>query len=138
MNIRPFCEKDTDSVVFLWTQCHLIRSWNNPKSDINRKLNYQPELFFVGELEGQIIATAMFGYEGHRGWVNYLAVSQFHQRKGHAKRLMEYGEQILQSLGCPKINLQIRNDNAQVISFYQSIGYLNDNVISYGKRLITD
>ncbi len=80
----------------------------------------------------------MFGYDGHRGWVNYLAVSPEHQKNGYARRLMEYGERILTSVGCPKINLQIRNGNTGVQAFYKAIGYGEDEVVSYGKRLIKD
>ena len=80
----------------------------------------------------------MFGYEGHRGWVNYLAVSPAHQRRGHATALMQWGEEALKAHGCPKINLQIRSSNAAVISFYLHLGYSDDQVIGLGKRLIPD
>jgi ribosomal protein S18 acetylase RimI-like enzyme len=80
----------------------------------------------------------MFGYDGHRGWVNYLAVLPRHQKLGYARQLMEYGERELLSLGCPKLNLQIRSDNMQARSFYTSLGYVEDEVVSYGKRLLED
>jgi ribosomal protein S18 acetylase RimI-like enzyme len=76
--------------------------------------------------------------DGHRGWINYLAVSPNHQNKGYARTLMEHGEKILISVGCPKINLQIRHNNTAVQAFYQAIGYTQDEVVSYGKRLIKD
>jgi ribosomal protein S18 acetylase RimI-like enzyme len=84
------------------------------------------------------MASAMFGYEGHRGWVNYLAVSPDHQRQGRAKAMMQHGEALLQASGCPKINLQVRASNAQVLAFYESLGYRDDQVVSMGKRLIPD
>jgi len=80
----------------------------------------------------------MFGYEGHRGWVNYLAVSPSHQRKGYATELMRHGEQLLRAVGCPKLNLQVRITNVGTVAFYESLGYKNDEVISLGKRLIAD
>jgi ribosomal protein S18 acetylase RimI-like enzyme len=90
-------------------------------------------------MEGdELIASAMFGYEGHRGWVNYLAVSPVHQRRGHASTLMRWGEEALKERGCPKINLQVRSSNAAVIAFYKSLGYGDDEVIGLGKRLISD
>lgn len=138
MHIRAFQANDEAAVVALWRACDLTRPWNDPHKDIARKLRAQPELFLVGQWQGQIIASAMFGYEGHRGWLNYLAVLPEHQRKGHAKALMAHGEALLLALGCPKINLQVRASNAQVLAFYQSLGYRDDEVVSMGKRLIPD
>jgi len=138
MHIRAFQANDEAAVVALWRACDLTRPWNDPHKDIARKLRAQPELFLVGQWQGQIIASAMFGYEGHRGWLNYLAVLPEHQRKGHAKALMAHGEALLLALGCPKINLQVRAGNAQVLAFYQSLGYRDDEVLSMGKRLIRD
>lgn len=138
MIIRPFKSHDEAAVVALWQECLLTRPWNNPSLDIARKLKVNPELFLIGEEDGLIIASAMFGYEGHRGWVNYLAVSPSHQRKGYAKQLMQHGEQLLYAAGCPKLNLQVRSTNASVLAFYESLGYKNDEVISLGKRLISD
>ena len=92
----------------------------------------------VGILDGKIIATAMGGYEGHRGWVNYLAVDPEYQRKGYGRQIMAEIEKRLLALGCPKINLQVRDGNTQALEFYNRIGYKNDNVVSLGKRLIPD
>jgi ribosomal protein S18 acetylase RimI-like enzyme len=88
MLIRTYTDKDEKQVIELWNECGLTRSWNNPKLDIQRKQKVQSEWFIVGEENGAVIATAMFGYDGHRGWVNYLAVSPNHQRKGYANKLM--------------------------------------------------
>jgi ribosomal protein S18 acetylase RimI-like enzyme len=138
LNIRIFTIEDEDAVVNLWKKCDLVRPWNNPQSDINRKLKVNPELFLIGTLKGKIIATAMGGYEGHRGWVNYLAVDPEYQRKGYGRQLMAEIEKRLLALGCPKINLQVRDGNTQALEFYNRIGYKNDNVVSLGKRLIPD
>jgi GNAT superfamily N-acetyltransferase len=88
MNIRKFEIKDEDQVITLWKECNLVVPWNDPKKDIQRKLNVNPELFLVGEMDGNIVATIMGGYERHRGWVNYLAVSPTHQRKGYGRQMM--------------------------------------------------
>ena len=116
----------------------MVRNWNNPNFDIQRKLNFQKELFFVGLLNDEIIATAMFGYDGHRGWLNYFAVLPNFQKRGFGKKLMTFGEMALIEKGCPKLNLQIRNDNTKAINFYQKVGYREDAAVSFGKRLIED
>ena len=87
---------------------------------------------------GTIVASAMFGYDGHRGRVNYLAVAPDHRRRGHARRLMDEGEARLTALGCPKLSLQVRAGNAQAIAFYEHLGYATDEAVSLGKRLIAD
>jgi len=138
MIIRRFEPKDTDEVVSLWMKCNLTIPWNNPWQDIERKLKVNPELFIVGEQSGKIIAAAMGGYEGHRGWVNYLAVHPDYRRKGYGKMMMIFLEEKLTALGCPKLNLQVRATNREVIEFYAKIGYADDNVVSLGKRLTKD
>ena len=138
IKIRPFMPSEEDAVVQLWTDCGLVVSWNNPHRDIQRKLKVRSDLFFIGCVEDHIIATVMVGYEGHRGWINYLAVHPKHQRKGIARQMMEQAESHLRADGCPKINLQIRSANTEVIEFYKAIGFKFDDVVSLGKRLEPD
>src|SRR5690606_31781113 len=138
MHIRPFHPADEDAVVDLWQRCELTRPWNDPRKDIARKLTEQPELFLVGELEGCIVATAMAGFDGHRGWVNYLAVAPEQRCKAYGRQLMGEVERRLLARGCPKVNLQVRAGNTEALAFYQRLGYVQDEVISLGRRLIQD
>lgn len=187
MLIRPFRAEDTDAVVTLWTACALVRPWNDPRADIARKLNEQPELFLVGEEEvgahgvgtdevgtdvidvdgpgekhlreaysrakisgangtganaehttGRIIGSAMAGYDGHRGWVHYLAVDPTLHRTGLGRQLMAEVERLLRERGCPKLNLQVRSDNLAVLAFYRGLAYGEEQVVGLGKRLILD
>lgn len=138
MLIRPFHDDDTDAVVALWRAAGLTRPWNDPHRDIARKKTVQPELFLVGEVEGRVIASAMAGYDGHRGWVNYLAVDPAHRGRGHARALMAEVERLLTALGCPKLNLQVRGDNRAALAFYQKLGFAVDDAVSLGKRLERD
>lgn len=139
MQVRAFTPADTEAVVELWRDCELTRPWNDPHKDIARKLSVSPDLFWLGcDADGRIIASIMVGYDGHRGWINYLAVHPEHQRRGHARQLMQRAEQTLSELGCPKLNLQVRAGNEAVLAFYESLGYADDRTLSLGKRLIPD
>ena len=138
VKIRTFSESDRQSVIELWNACGLTRPWNDPDLDISRKLVVQPELFLVGMLDGEVVASVMGGYDGHRGSVFYLAVSPRHQGRGYGKSLMEKIEELLVSMGCPKLNIVVRTANEKVLMFYESQGYSADDVISLGKRLIPD
>jgi ribosomal protein S18 acetylase RimI-like enzyme len=138
MEIRPFQISDESAVVDLWSQCELLRPVNDPVKDIRRKLCINPEWFLVGTVDHQIIASVMAGYDGHRGWINYLAVHPAHRLKGYGRQIMIEAEKMLRAVGCPKINLQVRNSNRAVVAFYQSIGYRIDEVVSLGKRLEHD
>jgi ribosomal protein S18 acetylase RimI-like enzyme len=138
LRIRPFLEQDTERVVELWSRCGLLRPWNDPRQDIARKLLVQRELFMVGEAGGRLVAAMMVGYEGHRGWVNYLAVEPELQHRGVGREMMQEAERRLVALGCPKIQLQVRTDNVDAMAFYRRLGYVQDAVVSMGKRLIED
>ncbi|MCG8334767.1 MAG: GNAT family acetyltransferase [Proteobacteria bacterium] len=134
LEIRPYRESDESAVIQLWIDCNLVVPQNNPQNDIKLKMAFQPDLMLVGTIENDIVATAMVGYEGHRGWINYLAVSPSRQRLGLGRKMMEVAEQKLKEIGCPKLNIQVRTTNTGVIEFYKRIGFLDDNVIGLGKR----
>jgi ribosomal protein S18 acetylase RimI-like enzyme len=136
--IRPFERTDLDAVVALWHDCDLVRPWNDPVRDIERKLLVQPQLFLVAEKDAAVVGSVMAGYDGHRGWVNYLAVSPTHQHRGIARQLISRVEDELLAIGCPKINLQVRDGNDEAIGFYAALGYAVDPVVSLGKRLVPD
>ena len=138
LKIRAYAENDEPAILELWAACRLVVSHNDPRKDIRRKIGVNPEWFLIAEENDRIVASCMVGYEGHRGWINYLAVSPDAQRRGIASRLMEEAEKLLRAAGCPKINLQIRSTNLQVIEFYQSLGFKIDEVASMGKRLEID
>ena len=138
LKIRSYHPDDEKAVIQLWIDCDLVVPQNNPKRDIERKLKVNSEWFLVGLFNGEVIATCMVGYEGHRGWINYLAVSPKNRRRGFATQMMNEAENLLKNAGCPKINLQIRDTNSQAIGFYKSIGFITDQVVSMGKRLEPD
>lgn len=134
-HIRGFEERDEPAVIGLWHACDLVVPWNDPATDIALKLRVQRHLFLVGCVEDRIIASVMAGYDGHRGWINYLAVHPDWRRCGFGRRLMERAEWLLRIEGCPKVSLQVRDWNDEVIAFYQRLGYARDRVVSYGKWL---
>ena len=138
MQIRPFSSGDKEAVIQLWGDCGLVVPHNNPCRDIECKLQVNPEWFLVGELEGQVVSTCMVGYEGHRGWINYLAIRPDLQGRGLGKQMMQHAEDLMKQAGCAKINLQIRSTNKKVVQFYKSLGYRQDPVVSMGKRLDPD
>ena len=138
MEIRLFTESDRQATIELWEACDLTRPWNNPNKDINRKLNFQSNLFFVGEIDSKLIASAMAGYDGHRGSVFYLAIHPEYQGQGLGRQLMNHVETALIKLDCPKLNIIIRSTNTSVLQFYQTLEYTSDDVASIGKRLIPD
>ncbi len=138
LQIRSFEPTDETAVIQLWNDAGLTVPWNDPRQDIQRKLSVQGDLFLVGCIEDRIVASVMAGYDGHRGWIYYLAVQPDLQRGGIGRQMMEEAESRLKSLGCPKIDLMVRSTNAKVIDFYKSIGYKIDDVIIMGKRLEPD
>src|SRR5580704_9410014 len=101
LSIRPFRAEDEPAVIELWARCGLVRAHNDPGKDIRRKSNVRPDLFLVGLFDGRIIASVMAGYEGHRGWINYLAVSPEQQKRGFGKQIMDEAERLLRAEGCP-------------------------------------
>lgn len=137
MHIRPYQPADEAAVIALWRECELA-NWEDPRKNIARKLRASPEWFLVGENDGKVVATCMVGYEGHRGWINLLAVAPAYQQRGYGRALMEEAERILRAAGCAKINLQVRATNRRVIAFYRKLGFATENFVHLGKRLAED
>lgn len=138
MKIRTFRETDTEGVVSLWDQCSLTVPWNDPRKDIKRKLDVQPDLFIVCEEDTRIIGSLMGGYDGHRGWLYYLAVHPDWWQQKIGTLLVKEIEGRITEYGCPKINLMVRTGNRKVLAFYGTLGYEVDEVVGLGKRIIPD
>ncbi len=133
-NIVRYASEYQDAVVELWRKCGLVVPQNDPIVDIQKKVDFQPELFFVALLDDKVIGSIMVGYEGHRGWMNYLAVLPHYQKRGYGRKLVEKGIMELEKLGCLKVNLQVRKTNLSVIDFYKHLGFKDDDVVGLGKR----
>lgn len=136
VNIRSYEESDELAVANLWQEVFPDAPvWNDPVTDIRRKLTVQPDLFFVAMKDRQLVGTAMAGYDGHRGWIYYVVVSPDHRRQGIGSALMCHAERSLIQMGCPKLNLQVRASNHEVVAFYRHLGYEVEERISMAKRL---
>ncbi|KJL19507.1 GNAT family acetyltransferase [Microbacterium azadirachtae] len=140
--IRAFERRDTDAVVALWEDAGLTRPWNDPRADIERKLAVQPELFLVAEDLSRgaerIVGSVMAGYDGHRGWLYYLASASDLRGTGIGRALVTEAERLLLAMGCPKVQLMVRAGNERVLGFYDALGYERFEVGNTGKRLIHD
>lgn len=138
MEIRTFVPADEDAVIALWRACELVRPWNDPGKDVARKVAVADDGLLVAVESGRIVGAVMAGYDGHRGWINYLAVAPELQGGGIGRALMAEAETRLRAVGCPKINLQVRGDNAAALAFYARLGFAVDDAVSLGKRLEPD
>ena len=136
--IRQFALRDTESVISLWQEAGLTRSWNNPHRDIQRKMTVQPKLFLVAVDGEDVVGSVMAGYDGHRGWIYYLASAPHRRGEGIARSLVEAAEEALLELGCPKVQLMVRPENDESLGFYDALGYERFATITTGKRLIPD
>jgi len=138
VDIRPFDRADTEAVVALWQAAGLTRPWNDPHQDIERKLSVQPELFLVAVDVDAVIGSVMAGYDGHRGWLYYLASDPARRGEGIARALVAAAEERLLAMGCPKVQLMVRPDNEGARGFYDALGYEQFDIWATGKRLIAD
>jgi ribosomal protein S18 acetylase RimI-like enzyme len=138
LSIDTYRDGDKAAIINLWQECGLVVPWNNPLTDIARKIADSPELFFTGRIDSKLVASCMAGYDGHRGWIYFLAVARSEQRKGFAAQLVAHVEAQLIELGCPKLELMVRDRNSEVIAFYEAIGFNLDPVRVLSKRLLKD
>lgn len=136
VHIRPLDPSDYESVLEIWQAVDLIRPWNDARADLLRAMRGPDSTVLGGYQPGEtLIATAMVGHDGHRGWVYYLAVTPERQHEGHARRIMQACEQWVRERQIPKIQLMVRSDNNDVVTFYETLGYETSEVKVLGRRL---
>ncbi len=136
MQIRPYEDADELAVIALWRESLPITApHHDPATSIRKKLAVERDLFYVAVVERTVVGTVMGGYDGHRGWIYLVAVKPTYRRAGIGTALLRRLEQALAERGCPKINLQVRVSNAEVVAFYEKLGYVVEELISMGKRM---
>jgi 2-phosphosulfolactate phosphatase len=134
--VRAYREADEAEVSALWAEAFPESSAHNePHAAIRRKLRVQRDLFLVGLEGGRVVSTAMAGFDGHRGWVYYMATARRARRRGFGRRLLAEVESRLRARGCTKLNLQVRGGNEEVAGFYESYGFTREDRLSFGKHL---
>lgn len=124
-----------DEAIALWHESGLTRPWNDPHADLRRAMTSPCSTVLAALDDGLLAGTAMVGFDGHRGWVYYLAVRPDCQRHGVGRNLMQASEQWLVERQVPKINLMVRATNVDVRAFYESLGYEDGEVVVLGKFL---
>lgn len=136
MNIRPYQTSDQTAVLGLWQRSGIIMQEERifAEADLARKLQVQPELFLIGVLGDELIATAMAGYDGHRGYLYYLAVCPQHQRQGYGRQMVTQVDRLLRERGCHRLTLYVSCDNLVVTGFYERLGFEHNDVVSMGRN----
>jgi ribosomal protein S18 acetylase RimI-like enzyme len=135
MRIRTFKPSDAEPVVALWDRAGIARPWLDLRAEIEAKRRRDRSLFLVAEAAGKVVGAVMGAYDGRRGWVYHLAVDPQHRRHGLGRDLMRAVEERMSAIGVEKVNLQVRHDNLEVVAFYETLGYRDEQLTSMGKRL---
>jgi ribosomal protein S18 acetylase RimI-like enzyme len=135
LTIAPITDTDVPAVSALWQRCGLTRPWNDPSADIALARRGPNSTILIGRAGNAIVASAMVGHDGHRGWVYYVAVDPDTRRKDFGRAIMAAAEDWLRALGVTKIMLMVRPDNAAVRTFYDKLGYDEQERVIYAKWL---
>ena len=135
MEIAPLPDALRADAVALWRAAGLVRPWNDPEADLQRAMAGPDSVVLAALDGGRLLATAMVGHDGHRGWVYYLAVAEGARGRGLARRLMDACEAWVRERGIAKIQLMVRADNREVAAFYEHLGYERSDVVVLGRRL---
>ncbi len=133
--IRVAEGEDAEAVIALWQECGLTRPWNDPAQDFARAVGSESSTVLVAESDGGLMGSVMVGDDGHRGWVYYLAVAEGARRTGLGRKLMAAAEDWLRARGCPKIQLMVRDGNAEALGFYAALGLEPQGVVTLGRFL---
>jgi len=134
-HIRPMRDDDIDQIIAVWRAAGVARPWNDPRRDIAFARRDEHSTILVAELDGRIVATAMVGEDGHRGWVYYVATDPAYRGKGLGKAVMTAAEAWLIARGVWKLQLLVREENTQVVDFYAQLGYRDTKTVCMQKIL---
>lgn len=133
--IRPATPADREAVVALWQATGLTRPWNDPRTDFTMAIGSPTSSVLLASDGDALVGSVMVGFDGHRGWVYYLASATDRRGNGIGRSLMAQAEAWLKARGCPKIQLMVRGNNAAARGFYTAIGYELQDVVTLGRRL---
>lgn len=133
--IAPIADSDVPAVIALWQRCELTRPWNDPAADIAQARRGDNAEVLVGRKDETIVATAMVGHDGHRGWVYYVAVDPAHRGRHFGRNIMAAAEDWLRQRGIAKLMLLVRGDNTKVKAFYETLDYARQDRVIYAKWL---
>ena len=135
LSIAPIDDADVAGVIALWQACDLTRPWNDPAADIALARRGPNSAILIGRDGDALIATALVGHDGHRGWVYYVAVDPARREQGFGRAIMNAAEHWLRARGIEKLQLMVRGDNGKVRDFYGSLGYLEQERVLFAKWL---
>ena len=135
LTVAPITDADVEPIVALWQRCGLTRPWNDPAGDIALARRRDNSTVLIGRDAGVIVATAMVGHDGHRGWVYYVTVDPDHRYKAYGREIMTAAENWLRARGIQKLQLMVRGDNLQIRAFYESLGYYDQERVIFAKWL---
>lgn len=135
MRIEPATPEDREATIALWEAAGLTRPWNDPGSDFDLALANPTSDVLLACDGPELVGSVMVGFDGHRGWVYYLATDPKHRKRGIGRALMNAAEDKLRELGCPRIRLMVRGRNLSARDFYEAIGYEIQDVITLGRTL---
>jgi ribosomal protein S18 acetylase RimI-like enzyme len=135
ITVGPIADADIPAVIAMWQACELTRPWNDPAADIALARQSPNATVLVGRDRETIVATAMVGHDGHRGWVYYVAVDPGRRQQGFGRAIMEAAEAWLRQADIAKVQLMVRPENKSVQAFYQTIGYGEQQRVVYARWL---
>jgi ribosomal protein S18 acetylase RimI-like enzyme len=135
LTIDPITDSDVDAVIALWQRCGLTRPWNDPAADIALARRGANAAILLGRAGQAIVASALVGHDGHRGWVYYVAVDPDCRGKDYGRAIMSAAEDWLRAQGLEKVMLMVRADNSGVRAFYDKLGYATQERVIYAKWL---
>jgi ribosomal protein S18 acetylase RimI-like enzyme len=135
LTVAPIADPDIPDVIAMWRACELTRPWNDPAADIALARQSPNASVLVGRDRETIVATAMVGHDGHRGWVYYVAVDPSRRQQGFGRAIMEAAEAWLRQANIAKVQLMVRPENKSVQAFYESIGYGEQQRVVYARWL---
>ena len=133
--IGELAERDAAAVIALWREAGLTRPWNDPAADLARALGSPGSTVLAARDGPDVVATVMAGFDGHRGWLHYLAVAEVWRRRGLGRRMVAAAELWLAERGAPKVQLMVRGGNDAARGFYRALGYEDNDVAVVGRRL---
>jgi ribosomal protein S18 acetylase RimI-like enzyme len=137
LSIREFkFPEDYDQAVEIWKNSSpgVKFSRSDTPAEIQKKLNYSPDLFLVAIINEKVVGTVIGGFDGRRGIIYHLAIKPHLRKTGIGKALMQEVESRLKRKGCVKSYLMVNKENPSVIEYYQDLGWKIMDVTIMGKE----
>ena len=133
--IRAATAADLPAAVALWDLAGGPTRTPPSTVDAERLLAHDPDALLVAEVDGDVVATLIVGWDGWRCHLYRLVTHLDHRRRGLAAELVATALLRARALGASRVDAMVNDGNEDARAFWAAAGFSLEDHDSRWSRL---